>query len=156
VDNNGVSTGNIDAGGNVKITNKVVSYTQRRPLVVLGAASGATLITILFVINMLTGGTPASGVDKMVGQWKSADGVVKTFIADGSCQGFYYTDDGKLLDIGGPMTCAISKEPGSEGRYAFDVRQGPNRNTYGIEFNSENAATVYSSVGKKLYVMTRF
>ncbi|PZT72329.1 hypothetical protein DNK56_03905 [Streptomyces sp. AC1-42W] len=92
----------------------------------------------------------------MVGNWKtSGSSSPQVFGEDGRCSGFYYAN-GAPLDIGGPMTCAISSEPDADGRYTLVVTQSPNQATYKVAFDTADHATVYSSTGQKIYEIDRF
>lgn len=98
----------------------------------------------------------ADPTPSLYGTWTSSDGTSnKVFDEDGRCKGFFY-DDGKPLDIGGPMSCQLSSKPTSSGRYQLNVTQGPNEATYLVEFNGDDAATVYTRSGSKLYQLERF
>ncbi|MEV0252036.1 hypothetical protein AB0H76_36005 [Nocardia sp. NPDC050712] len=93
----------------------------------------------------------------IVGSWAASDATgTKTFTSSGGrCDGFYYSQ-GRILDIGGPMTCVISERPNGQGRYSLVVTQSPNRSTYTIEFRGADHAIVYDSTGARLYELERF
>ncbi|UXA19088.1 hypothetical protein [Mycobacterium sp. SMC-4] len=107
-----------------------------------------------------SGGSDGSGSDRdgpksLVGIWSSSDGTADKRLADnGLCEGFYYSN-GRQLDIGGPMTCQLSDQPDSAGRYTLIVSQSPNRSSYLVEFNGNNTVSVYSKSGDLLYTLTR-
>ena len=90
-----------------------------------------------------------------MGTWTSSDRETKVFRENGACEGAFYLE-GKPLDIGGPMTCALSSKPDSSGRYQLMVRQSPNQATYLVEFKSSDEASVYTKSGQLLYTITRF
>ena len=104
-----------------------------------------------------TAGQPLRDPGLLVGNWQPSDkSDTKSFTSNGgACEGFFY-NQGAVLDIGGPMTCSISSQPDTNGRYTLQVTQKPNRASYKIAFDSSDQATVYSSSGVEMYRVTRF
>ncbi|MGV0791158.1 hypothetical protein [Mycolicibacterium sp. XJ1819] len=96
-----------------------------------------------------------SGPQSISGTWTTSDGETITFSDDGPCEDAFYAS-GKPLDIGGPMTCHLSSNPDSSGRYQLIVRQEPNKATYLVEFTGADTASVYTRKGELIYTMTRF
>ncbi|WP_412537957.1 hypothetical protein R8Z50_19040 [Longispora sp. K20-0274] len=153
--NSGVMTGNISAGGNVNVSNKVITYAKHNPgiaffiVVVLGAG--------LWLLGKALSGGADTSTDSttIVGSWNASDGTgLKVFGSNGQCDGFYYNGT-TPLDIGGPMTCVLSSKPDTQNRYTLTVTQRPNRDTYKVEFSTADHATVYSDTGQKLYEIDR-
>ncbi|WP_043805723.1 hypothetical protein [Paenarthrobacter aurescens] len=110
------------------------------------------LVLAGFSAVLLTGcaGSPPS----LTGNWKADDGTaMKVIMSDGRCKGMYYSG-GQPLDIGGGMTCSLSDNKGSNGRYSLVVSQPPNQATFQVEFGGNDSATVYSG-SKKLFTMAR-
>lgn len=162
--------------GSIKISNKVVNQARRHP--VAAALIVAALLALLGIsvdrlMNDAKVATPTSSptavgepnslagksVDSqtIVGAWNASDGTgTKTFTASsGQCAGFYY-NNGKPLDIGGPMTCTISSKPDAQGRYTMIVTQSENRATFHIAFTDTDHASVLDSQGTKIYEIERF
>ena len=76
------------------------------------------------------------------GVWDASDGsAAKVIEADGSCSGMYYTN-GRVLDIGGPETCTLSKNA-VDGFYDLEVRQPPNQETLRVRLDGDTMQ-VYS------------
>lgn len=120
------------------------------------AAAGAILLADV-VSGCGTGGADGKGhTPSLAGTWTASDGSsAKVFSEDGSCENAYY-NDGKPLDIGGPMSCHLSSAADSNGRYKLMVTQGPNRATYLVEFRGDDAADVLEPNGTLLYSLKRF
>lgn len=102
-----------------------------------------------------TGGTRDPGL--LVGNWHPSDKTgTKSFTGNsGQCEGFLY-DKGAVIDNGDPMTCVISSDPDSNGRYTLRVTQEPNSASYQVAFDSSDQAMVYSSSGMEMYRISRF
>ncbi|RSM70395.1 hypothetical protein DL991_37695 [Amycolatopsis sp. WAC 01375] len=102
-------------------------------------------------------GQPLRDPGILVGSWRSSDDTgTKVYSGNGgSCEGFYY-HQGRVLDIGGQMTCRISSQPDVNGRYTFQVTQKPNQASYKITFDSPDQATIYGSDGAPIYRLSRF
>ncbi|MEU8897061.1 hypothetical protein [Nocardia sp. NPDC048505] len=180
----GVSMDGAQVAGPVTVTsnNKIVNFAKRHP----GSFLGGMLVVLALaalLIGKAIGGTgqdvtaaqePAAGhsssspgggstargtaaADAIVGSWTASDSTgTKTFTSSGGpCDGFYYSQ-GRILDIGGPMTCVISQKPNAQGRYSLVVTQSPNRGTYSIEFRGTDHAIVYDTSGTRLYELERF
>ncbi len=93
----------------------------------------------------------------LVGNWHPSDKTsTKSFTGNGGqCEGFLY-DKGAVIDNGDPMTCVISSDPDSNGRYPLRVTQKPNSAGYQVAFDSSDQATVYNSSGTEMYRISRF
>ncbi|HEX8867145.1 MAG TPA: hypothetical protein VF821_15920 [Lentzea sp.] len=104
-----------------------------------------------------TGGPPLRDPGLLVGNWQPSDKTgTKSFTGNsGACEGFFY-DKGAVLDGGGPMTCVISSDPDSNGRFTLQVTRNPDTASYKIAFDSSDQATVYSSGGAEMYTIRRF
>lgn len=144
--------------GRVRVNtgNKVINQFKSNPVGALGVliAVVAILAAGVFGFNKVFNGSPA-GPEALAGSWHASDGSgMKTFNTSGACDGFYY-NNGKPLDIGGPMTCTIDGSPGADGRYTLVVKQPPNEDSYKVEFDTDNHAIVYTDGGEKLYEMSR-
>ncbi len=97
--------------------------------------------------------TGCSAAPSIVGVWSADDGSGPKIIGDhGSCKGMYYLSPGKALDIGGPMTCALSSGQ-TGGYYTLVVSQPPNQASYQVAF-SGNTMTILNS-GQPLVVLTK-
>ncbi|WP_328618110.1 hypothetical protein OHS18_20385 [Amycolatopsis sp. NBC_00355] len=151
-----VTTGDI-SGRNVRITNrnKVVNYARRNPV----AAGLSTLVLVVAMVAAVLAATrPDSGrtgAEAFAGNWTASDGSgIKVFGEDGRCEGFYYNGR-EQLDIGGPMTCAVSDSPGTNGRYTLTVTQQPNQATYEAALDSSDHISVYTGSGAPLYELSR-
>ena len=151
--NSGVTFGSVTAGGSVTIKNKVTNYVKRNPLVAVAVTVAVLLIAVWLVASALS--KPNISNDTMVGTWASSDGTgTKIFTGKGPCDGFYY-NNGAPLDIGGPMTCALSSKPDAQGFYSLTVSQAPNQSSYKIQFDSVDHAVVYTNRGQRLYELSR-
>ena len=151
--NSGVTFGRITAGGSVTIKNKVTNYAKRNPLVAIVVSIAVLVVAGWLVATALS--KPGISNQTMVGTWASSDGTgTKIFTGEGSCKGFYYAN-GVPLDIGGPMTCALSSKADAQGFYALTVNQAPNQSSYRVQFDSVDHAVVYSSKGQRLYELNR-
>ena len=96
----------------------------------------------------------SSAPPSLTGNWKSSDGTpMKVVAQNGLCRGMYY-NAGKPLDIGGGMSCSLSGQKDSNGRYSLVVSQPPNEATYTVSFEGNDKATVYDG-SKAIYTMTR-
>ncbi|MER6666185.1 hypothetical protein ABT256_16720 [Amycolatopsis japonica] len=102
-------------------------------------------------------GQPLRDPGLLIGSWQSSDNTgTKVYSGNGgSCEGFFY-HQGRILDIGGPMTCRVSSQPDANGRYNFQVTQKPNQASYKITFDSPDQATIYGSDGTPIYRLSRF
>lgn len=80
---------------------------------------------------------------------------MKVIMSDGRCSGMYYTGPGSPLDIGGGMSCSMSSEEDSRGRYSLVVTQPPNQQTLRLAFDGNDEVTVYDGSGDRLFTMTR-
>ncbi|MET9633943.1 hypothetical protein ABZX92_41470 [Lentzea sp. NPDC006480] len=102
-----------------------------------------------------TGGPPVRDPGLLVGDWQPSDSTAaKSFTGnDGACQGFFY-DRGAVAD--GSMTCIISSQADSNGRFALQVTRKPDKASYQVEFDSSDQATVYNSDGVEMYRISRF
>lgn len=154
--NSSVNTGDIYAGGSVDISNKVINYARRNPMIALFAVIVAAVVVWLVVTNVQgSTGADHGGATALVGTWTASDrSGTKVFRGNGPCEGFYY-NNGAPLDIGGPMTCTISSTPDAQGRYTLTVMQAPNQDSYKVAFDSTDHAVVYTDSGQKLYEMQR-
>ncbi|MFE6858269.1 hypothetical protein [Nocardia sp. NPDC057668] len=153
--------------GSIKISNKVVQQAKRHPLaaflivVALLGLLGAAVDQLLSAAQTTTAdpgpGNPSVDSQTIVGTWTASDGTgTKTYTSNsGQCDGFYY-NNGRPLDIGGPMTCTISSRPDTQGRYTMIVTQSDNRAEYRVEFSDTNHAAVLDSKGTKIYEIERF
>ncbi|VXC14978.1 conserved exported hypothetical protein [Arthrobacter sp. 9AX] len=96
-----------------------------------------------------------SSAPDITGNWSADDGTgTKVINEAGACRGMLYSG-GKPLDIGGGMSCSLSEKEGPNGRYSLIVTQPPNEASYQVQFEGNDAATIYDSKGTKLYSMTR-
>lgn len=110
----------------------------------------ATILVGLSASLMACGSAP-----DLTGNWSADDGSgTKVINQAGPCRGMFYSG-GKPLDIGGGMSCSLSEKKDSNGRYSLVVSQPPNQDSYQVEFNGNDAATVYDSSGTRLYSMNR-
>jgi hypothetical protein len=157
-----VSSGRVEIGdnasGRIKINtgNKIINKVRASPagaivaLLIVAAIAVAVVFGLMKAFNGSTDGPAA-----LAGSWHASDGSgTKTFNTNGACDGFYY-NNGKPLDIGGPMSCTIDSSPGADGRYTLTVKQPPNQDTYKVRFDSDDHAVVYTADGEKLYEMSR-
>ncbi len=80
---------------------------------------------------------------------------MKVITSDGRCSGMYYLGPREPLDIGGGMSCSMSSNEDSNGRYSLVVSQPPNQQTLRVSFNGDDEATIYDSSGNRLFSMTR-
>lgn len=157
-----VRSGDVRIGDNtsgrirVSTGNKVINKVQANPAGAIGVliVVVAILAAGVFAYNKVFNGS-TTGPEALAGSWHASDGSgTKTFNTSGACDGFYY-NNGKLLDIGGPMSCTIDSGPGTDGRYTLAVKQPPNEDTYKVEFDTDDHAIVYTDSGEKLYEMSR-
>ena len=127
------------------------------PVRTFASVAAAVVLTVGTVTACGTGGPHGDdGAASLAGTWTASDGSsAKVFNEDGSCENAYY-NDGKPLDIGGPMSCHLSSAADSDGRYKLMVTQGPNRATYLVEFHGADAADVLEPNGTLLYSLKRF
>jgi len=140
---------NID--NSTTFTNKI----QQHPVYAAMAVVVIVLVVVWGVWSVL-GAPPQADASTVVGNWTASDGTgAKSFSADGQCDGVFY-NEGKPLDIGGPMTCALSQKPDSNGFYTLRVTQSMNKATYKLHFDSTDHLTVFDSAGRKLYELDRF
>jgi hypothetical protein len=158
--NLGIMIRDIHGGrGNIDIINgnKVNNFVKRNPVfaAIIGIVAVVLLVWIGSKVIGGTSGTTGADSTAIVGTWTASDGTgIKTMGSNNQCAGFYYAN-GTPLDIGGPMSCAISSKPDAQNRYSLTVTQSPNKNTYKIQFDTVDQATVYSSTGQRLYAITR-
>lgn len=126
-------------------------------MITFGLAAAAAVLLTGVVSGCGTAGVDGKGpAPSLAGTWTASDGSsAKVFSEDGSCENAYY-NDGKPLDIGGPMSCHLSSAADSNGRYKLMVTQGPNRATYLVEFRGDDAADVLEPNGTLLYSLSRF
>jgi len=94
---------------------------------------------------------PASGGDSVapsaiVGVWSASDGS-GTNVIDGSgqCSGMYW-NNGKPLDIGGPMRCTLGAQQASDGSYVLVVQQPPNQASYPVTFHGNSFTLISGNV----------
>ncbi|MEU0886148.1 hypothetical protein ABZ345_46875 [Lentzea sp. NPDC005914] len=102
-----------------------------------------------------TGGPPVRDAGLLIGDWQPSDSTAaKSFTGnDGACEGFFY-DRGAVLN--GSITCVISSQADSNGRFVLQVTRNPDKASYKVEFDSSDQATVYSSDGVEMYRISRF
>lgn len=113
---------------------------------------GAVAATVLVLLCLTACGGPPS----LAGNWRADDGTgMKVINSGGACSGMYYLGPGDPLDIGGPMSCSLSSEEGSDGRYSIVVTQSMNQQTLTVAFDGDDEATVYDGAGNRLFSMTR-
>ncbi|WP_344846152.1 hypothetical protein [Kribbella ginsengisoli] len=150
-----IATGNT-VGRNLKIDNSstFVNKVRQNPFYAILAL--AVLALVVWGLSSAFGGPAQADASTVVGNWTASDGTgSKSFSADGQCDGVFY-DQGKPLDIGGPMSCVLSEKPDSNGLYTLRVTQSMNKATYKLRFDSKDHATVFDSAGRKLYELERF
>jgi hypothetical protein len=139
---------------NIDNSSKFINKVRQNPFYAILA-----LVALAFVVWGLysaLGGPAEADASTVVGNWTASDGTGnKSFSSDGQCDGVFY-DQGKPLDIGGPMSCALSEKPDSNGLYTLRVTQSMNKATYKLRFDSTDHATVFDSAGRKLYELERF
>ncbi|MDX6260250.1 MAG: hypothetical protein QOH84_1938 [Kribbellaceae bacterium] len=111
---------------------------------------------VVWGLSSALGGPAEADASTVVGNWTASDGTGnKSFSSSGQCDGVFY-DQRKPLDIGGPMSCALSEKPDSNGLYTLRVTQSMNKATFKLRFDSTDHATVFDSAGRKLYELERF
>ncbi|MEV7132617.1 hypothetical protein AB0N24_06965 [Arthrobacter sp. NPDC093128] len=107
------------------------------------------------LIAVAAGLTGCAGTPDLTGNWAPDDGTgTKVINEAGSCEGMFYSGN-KPLDIGGGMSCSLSDKKGSNGRYSLVVSQPPNRASYQVEFDGDDAATVFDVSGTRIFSMKR-
>lgn len=113
------------------------------------------LTAISAAVLFMFGLTGCGGTPSLVGNWQADDGTgMKVITSDGRCSSMYYSG-GEPLDIGGGMSCSMSSNEDSNGRYSLVVSQPPNQQTLRVSFNGNDEATIYDSSGNRLFSMTR-
>jgi hypothetical protein len=109
----------------------------------------------ILAVSMVAGALALAGCSttpSITGVWSASDGsATKVINEDGSCSGMYYNGT-EPLDIGGPMTCALSSSDAS-GYFSLIVRQPPNQATYEVQF-ADNTMTL-SSGGTEIVTLTK-
>jgi hypothetical protein len=144
---------NID--NSTTMTTKITKKIQQHPLYTVLAVVALVLL-LVWVIPTAIGGSSSADASTVVGNWTASDGTGnKSFNSDGRCDGVFY-NEGKPLDIGGPMSCSLSTKPDSDGLYTLLVTQSMNKATYKVRFDSTDHITVFDSAGRKLYELERF
>lgn len=109
-----------------------------------------TLTTLSLSVLLLAAlGACSEPKPSLEGVWFGDDGTTKTVSSGGACSGMYY-NQGKVLDIGGPMTCTLS-EDGDR----LVVRQPPNERTYTVRFVSDGELILMDSAGESIVTLTR-
>ncbi|MEV5961486.1 hypothetical protein AB0L70_06955 [Kribbella sp. NPDC051952] len=155
--NIGVSMGNantIHGGVKVDQSQKIINKIRQNPFYAVLAV--VALVLAAWGLWSTLGGPPKADASTVVGNWTASDGTgAKSFSSDGQCDGVFY-NQGKPLDIGGPMTCALSEKPDSNGLYTLRVTQSMNSATYQLRFDTTDHVTVFDSSGRKLYELDRF
>lgn len=111
---------------------------------------------VLAVAGLGTGGCAGGSeqTDDIVGNWLAEDGSVKTIDGTGACTGMYF-DNGRPLDIGGPMRCTFSEETGENDRHVMVVTQGSNQQTLRLEFLAPDAVMVFDGYGRRIAKLAR-
>ncbi|WP_328493456.1 hypothetical protein OHS59_12355 [Streptomyces sp. NBC_00414] len=155
------SGGSIVTGNNNKVITKVITNVinaaERNK--VRTTIGGIVVLGLIAGLSIWAGGDDSSGdttdSPPLAGSWTPSDDTgIKTFGEDGQCTGFYY-NNGRPLDIGGPMRCSLSTRPNEAGQYTLTVVQSPNEAAYTVRFDGDDHALVYSSAGRKLYELNR-
>lgn len=97
--------------------------------------------------------TACSSSFSIVGMWKDADGTIRTFNSDGSCQNV------AKIDIGGASpTYTLAAKPDTNGYYLLSVQQeGYNQTTFYVKLNGNDNIAIYGSesTSSPLYNLTR-
>lgn len=113
---------------------------------------GLKVIVGLLVIACV-GLAGCSAKPDLVGMWQDADGTVRTFAEDGTCQNI------AMIDIGGSRpTYVLSDSADGNGRYSMYVEQGGyNGTTFYVEAVSADEVNIYSESrsSEPLYRLTR-
>ncbi|TDU86518.1 hypothetical protein EV138_0027 [Kribbella voronezhensis] len=154
--NSGVIASGNTVGRDMKIDNSstFVNKVRQNPFYAILAL--AALAFVVWGLSSALGGPAKADASTVFGNWTASDGTGnKSFSSNGQCDGVFY-DNGKPLDIGGPMSCALSEKPDSSGFYTLRVTQSMNKATYKLRFDSTDHATVFDSAGRKLYELERF
>lgn len=105
-------------------------------------------IAVVSATLLLAGCSSQASID---GVWSASDGSIKTISSNGACTGMYY-NGGQPLDIGGPMSCALSSGQ-TDGYYTLVVTQPPNQASYQVEFNGDTMTLLNGGV--EIVVLTR-
>jgi hypothetical protein len=154
--NSGVIANSNTVGRDFTIDNssKFINKVRQNPIYAILALG--VLGLVIWGLSSALGGPAEADATTVVGNWTASDGTGnKSFSSSGQCDGVFY-DQGKPLDIGGPMSCALSEKPDSNGLYTLRVTQSMNKATYKLRFDSTDHATVFDSAGRKLYELERF
>lgn len=107
----------------------------RRHALVLAAVAGIAVL-----------GGCSAGAPDITGVWVGDDGSgPKVIREDGACSGMYY-NAGRVLDIGGSMTCMLGSK-GSGGAYTLVVRQPPNQRSYTATFPDRDTLVLSDGSG---------
>lgn len=136
------------------VTNAMPPSTGRKITTQRSTKRSGALYGLASLITMsaLTG---CGAAPDLTGNWTADDGTQTKVINEaGACRGMFYSN-GKPLDIGGGMSCSLSEKKNSNGRYSLIVSQPPNEASYEIEFDGNDAATVYDGSGTRIYSMKR-
>jgi hypothetical protein len=139
---------------NIDNSSKFINKVRQNPFITILVL--VVLAVAVWGLSSAFGGPAEADASTVVGNWTASDGTGnKSFSSDGQCDGVFY-NQGKPLDIGGPMSCALSEKPDSNGLYTLRVTQSMNKATYKLRFDSTDHATVFDSAGQKLYELERF
>lgn len=110
---------------------------------------------VLLAVGLLAFTCGCSSGPSMAGVWQSSDGTpLKTIDESGRCEGMYY-HQGKPLDIGGSMNCALGSQADDSGHFTLVVSQGPNTTTYAIDFPDSDTAVLMDSGGTEIVTLER-
>ena len=116
------------------------STWSRAAVTVMGALGSAAVLAAC--------SSPVS----IAGTWSASDGSpMKVIGADGTCTGMYYSGN-RVLDIGGPETCALSSKE-VDGYYSLVVRQAPNEITYQVAIEADTMTLMTG--GTAIVTLTR-
>ena len=119
------------------------------------AMVGGSVLVVLLVVFVYTSVVGNTSTPDLVGNWQADDRTgMKVIRPNGACSGMYYSH-GRPLDIGGGMSCSLSSNEGSNGRYTLVVSQPPNQATFAVAFDGNDSATVYDAAGTRLFSMDR-
>ncbi len=109
-------------------------------------------ITCILLLIILLTACSESKFD-IVGMWQDADGTIRTFNYDSTCNAI------ALIDIGGPSpTYNLSEKVNSEGYYVLYVIQGGyNQTIFHVKVINENEILIFDNIGDETprYTLTR-